>query len=209
MLKTVIATLALAAVALPAAAAGAKETPAAYAAPAPYETSLSPEDAGTLPSSPEKEDKPNGEHHRHHRHRDGGHRCPKHGGFLPPPPPADENAAVTTGIAELFLEKLTPEVIAVYETRIAGRPVVTGMSDAELELAASEAGVSPAKYRAILLLADLMARTSKPVPPRVLASLGDGELLRLARRHAKLYADSLTEEERDELKAEFKAAMKK
>ena len=36
MLKTVIATLALAAVALPAAAAGAKETPAAYAAPAPY-----------------------------------------------------------------------------------------------------------------------------------------------------------------------------
>ena len=60
-----------------------------------------------------------------------------------------------------------------------------------------------------MLLADLMARTSKPVPLSLLASLGDGELLRLARRHAKLFADTLTEEERDSLKAEFKAALKK
>ena len=59
-----------------------------------------------------------------------------------------------------------------------------------------------------MLLADLMARTSKPVPLSLLASLGDGELLRLARRHAKLFADTLTEEERDSLKAEFKAALK-
>ena len=95
-----------------------------------------------------------------------------------------------------------------YETRVAKGKVLSDLSEAELALGAAEAGVSEEKYRALLLLSDLMSRTSRPVPVSVLASLGDGELLRLARRHAKLFADTLTEEERDSLKAEFKEALK-
>ena len=60
-----------------------------------------------------------------------------------------------------------------------------------------------------MLLADLMARTSKPVPVTQLAAMGDGELLRLARRHAKIYASNLSESEYESLKDELQAAMKK
>ena len=69
--------------------------------------------------------------------------------------------------------------------------------------------MSEQKFKALVLLADLMARTSKPVPVAQLAAMGDGELLRLARRHAKIYASNLSESEYESLKDELQAAMKK
>ena len=149
--------------------------------------------------------------HGEHRHgfcphgsndeKDGEHGRAPHG--------REDAVTLPCGIADLVIDRLTPEVIAVYERRIAGAPLLSEKSEAELSLAASELKLSVKKYEALVLLADLMARTSKPVPLSLLASLGDGELLRLARKHAKLYAASLTEEERDSLKDEFKAALKK
>lgn len=112
------------------------------------------------------------------------------------------------GISEYVLSKITPEFIAVYENKVARTEIVSDMSAAEISLAASELGVSEKKFTALLLLQDLVSRTSKPVPVSVLANMSDGELLRLARRSAKAYADSLSESEREELKAEFKAAAK-
>lgn len=123
-----------------------------------------------------------------------------------------EESAVADGkscnFADSLLEKLTPEVVEVYERRISGRPVVSHMDEAWLALASARAGVSEKKFKALALLADLMARTSKPVPVAALAKLGDFELLMLAKKHAGIYLDGLPEEERESLKAEFKAVLK-
>ena len=225
MIKPLIATIALALLVLPSAANAAEGIAAAEPVAAVTETPspVAPDGAEISPPAPERNDADARPHkgrcrHGEHRHGHGEHRhgfCPhgsndeKDGEHGRAPHGREDAVTLPCGIADLVIDRLTPEVIAVYERRIAGAPLLSEKSEAELSLAASELKLSVKKYEALVLLADLMARTSKPVPPRVLASLGDGELLRLARRHAKLYADSLTEEERDELKAEFKAAMKK
>lgn len=229
MLKNVLTTLALALTVLPAAAklpviaedvpcAMAQETVCAETVVTENGAPLSPEDGETAPPAPDfGKRRPHDRRHGEHRHGHGEHRhgfCPhgsndeKDGEHGRAPHGREDAVTLPCGIADLVIDRLTPEVIAVYERRIAGAPLLSEKSAAELSLAASELKLSVKKYEALVLLADLMARTSKPVPLSLLASLGDGELLRLARRHAKLFADTLTEEERDSLKAEFKAALK-
>lgn len=229
MLKNVLTTLALALTVLPAAAklpviaedvpcAMAQETVCAETVVTENGAPLSPEDGETAPPAPDfGKRRPHDRRHGEHRHGHGEHRhgfCPhgsndeKDGEHGRAPHGREDAVILPCGIADLVIDRLTPEVIAVYERRIAGAPLLSEKSEAELSLAASELKLSVKKYEALVLLADLMARTSKPVPLSLLASLGDGELLRLARRHAKLFADTLTEEERDSLKAEFKAALK-
>ena len=232
MLKNVLTTLALALTVLPAAAklpviaegvpcAMAQETVCAETVVTENGAPLSPEDGETAPPAPDfGKRRPHKGRCRHgeHRHGHGEHRngfCPhgsndeKDGEHGRAPHGREDAVTLPCGIADLVIDRLTPEVIAVYERHIAGAPLLSEKSEAELSLAASELKLSVKKYEALVLLADLMARTSKPVPLSLLASLGDGELLRLARKHAKLYAASLTEEERDSLKDEFKAALKK
>lgn len=225
MIKPLIATIALALLALPSAANAAEGIAAAEPVAAVTETPspVAPDGAEISPPAPERNDADARPHkgrcrHGEHRHGHGEHRhgfCPdgrgnekerEHGRA---PHGREDAVTLPCGIADLVIDRLTPEVIAVYERRIAGAPLLSEKSEAELSLAASELKLSVKKYEALVLLADLMARTSKPVPLSLLASLGDGELLRLARKHAKLYAASLTEEERDSLKDEFKAALKK
>ena len=229
MLKNVLTTLALALTVLPAAAklpalaegvpcAMAQETVCTETVVTENGAPLSPEDGETAPPAPDfGKRRPHDRRHGEHRHGHGEHRhgfCPhgsndeKDGEHGRAPHGREDAVTLPCGIADLVIDRLTPEVIAVYERRIAGAPLLSEKSEAELSLAASELKLSVEKYEALVLLADLMARTSKPVPLSLLASLGDGELLRLARRHAKLFADTLTEEERDSLKAEFKAALK-
>ncbi len=230
MLKNVLTTLALALTVLPAAAklpviaegvpcAMAQETVCAETVVTENGAPLTPEDGETAPPAPDfGKRRLNDRRHGEHRHGHGEHRhgfCPhdsndeKDGEHGRAPHGREDAVTLPCGIADLVIDRLTPEVIAVYERRIAGAPLLSEKSEAELSLAASELKLSVKKYEALVLLADLMARTSKPVPLSLLASLGDGELLRLARKHAKLYASSLTEEERDSLKDEFKAALKK
>lgn len=123
--------------------------------------------------------------------------------------PGEDGAQISCGISEYVLGKITPEFIALYENKVARANVVTGMSEAELSLAADRLGIEVRKMKALLLLQDLVSRTSKPIPVSVLADMSDGDLLRLARKSAKAYASSLSESEREELKAEFKAVLKK
>lgn len=224
MIKPLIATIALALLALPSAANAAEGIAAAEPVAAVTETPspVAPDGAEISPPAPERNDADARPHkgrcrHGEHRHGHGEHRhgfCPhgsndeKDGEHGRAPHGREDAVTLPCGIADLVIDRLTPEVIAVYERRIAGAPLLSEKSEAELSLAASELKLSVKKYEALVLLADLMARTSKPVPLSLLASLGDGELLRLARKHAKLFADTLTEEERDSLKAEFKAALK-
>ena len=207
MLRSAILTLALAAMTLPSAAAAAPDAtpvPLPAAETAAYVETTLPESEAPSEQKGEK-DAPRAPRFAPYAKRDEDRR-----GAFPPPlrrPPLP-GSAFSCGLADRFYGKINDDFVQVYETRVAKGKVLSDLSEAELALGAAEAGVSEEKYRALLLLSDLMSRTSRPVPVSVLASLGDGELLRLARRHAKLFADTLTEEERDSLKAEFKEALK-
>ena len=92
---------------------------------------------------------------------------------------------------DYILGKITPEFVAVYEECVAGAAIVTGMDENELAELAAELGVTPRKAVALIILRDLM--------------MGDFELMKTAKRCAKAYAETLTEEERKELKTRFKA----
>lgn len=106
---------------------------------------------------------------------------------------------------DYILGKITPEFVAVYEECVAGAAIVTGMDENELAELAAELGVTPRKAVALIILRDLMGRTTKAPPLTVFAEMGDFELMKTAKRCAKAYAETLTEEERKELKTRFKA----
>lgn len=106
---------------------------------------------------------------------------------------------------DYILGKITPEFVAVYEECVAGAAIVTGMDENELAELAAELGVTPRKAVALIILRDLMGRTTKAPPLSVFAEMGDFELMKTAKRCAKAYAETLTEEERKELKTRFKA----
>lgn len=106
---------------------------------------------------------------------------------------------------DYILGKITPEFVAVYEECVAGAAIVTGMDENELAELAAELGVTPRKAVALIILRDLMGRTTKVPPLSVFAEMGDFELMKTAKRCAKAYAETLTEEERKELKTRFKA----
>lgn len=106
---------------------------------------------------------------------------------------------------DYILGKITPEFVAVYEECVAGAAIVTGMDENELAGLAAELGVTPRKAVALIILRDLMGRTTKAPPLTVFAEMGDFELMKTAKRCAKAYAETLTEEERKELKTRFKA----
>ena len=108
-------------------------------------------------------------------------------------------------LGDYILGKITPEFVAVYEECVAGAKIVTGMDENELAALAAELGVTPRKAVALIILRDLMGRTTKAPPLTVFAEMGDFELMKTAKRCAKAYAETLTEEERKELKTRFKA----
>ena len=182
MLRSAILTLALAAMTLPSAAAAAPDAtpvPLPAAETAAYVETALPESEGPSEQKGEK-DAPRVPRFAPYAKRDEDRR-----GAFPPPlrrPPLP-GSAFSCGLADRFYGKINDDFVQVYETRVAKGKVLSDLSEAELAL-------------------------GRPVPVSALASLGDGELLRLARRHAKLFADTLTEKERDSLKAEFKEALK-
>ena len=210
---------------------GEAETDPSFTLPGDTDLPAPEDDADENPGKPPHPHRGHGDRHRRGGETpsdgNGGLRpCPYGGGGNRAPEPrfrggangfertlgtgcAPSSDSATCGIAQYVLGRITPEFIEVYERRVAGCELVSGMSGAELSLAASELKVSEQKFKALVLLADLMARTSKPVPVAQLAAMGDGELLRLARRHAKIYASNLSESEYESLKDELQAAMKK
>ena len=186
MLKNVLTTLALALTVLPAAAklpviaegvpcAMAQETVCAETVVTENGAPLSPEDGETAPPAPDfGKRRPHDRRHGHGEHRHGfcphGSNDEKDGEHGRAPHGREDAVTLPCGIADLVIDRLTPEVIAVYERRIAGAPLLSEKSEAELSLAASELKLSVKKYEALVLAfrphgAHLEARA--PLPPRL------------------------------------------
>ena len=106
-------------------------------------------------------------------------------------------------------DMLSPELISIYETEIAGEPIVSKLGDAKLQRTADRLEITVAKLKAIMLLQDLCARVGEDITLSRLATMKDFALIKLAKEQAEKYAATLPETRRSELKEKFLAAIKK
>lgn len=102
---------------------------------------------------------------------------------------------------------LTPELIAAYEKNIAGEELISGMPDLKLERLAERFGTSAQRMRGLILLRNMAARTGKGVSLAELAKESDLKLIRRAKQCADIYLASLSDEEKEHLEREFRAAL--
>ncbi len=105
-------------------------------------------------------------------------------------------------------DKLTPELISLYEREVALSPIVSGRSEAQLDRMAQQAHISVGKLKAVLIIQDLAAKTGRTDSISSLAAKSDLDLLLYAKDVAMTYADSLPSGRRDELKSKLKTALK-
>ena len=105
-------------------------------------------------------------------------------------------------------DRLTPQLVELYETEIAGAPIVSGKSQAYLQRSASQFGISLGKLKAIMLLQDLVAKIGENASLSELAQMGDLELMFYAKNKATTYANTLAPERRDQLKSMLLSALK-
>lgn len=120
---------------------------------------------------------------------------------------AEIRVASAEGVADILAEKLTPEMIDVYEQYVAGEKFLSSASAAKLNRIAKALNVSVQKLKVLMLMQDLAARTGEKISLDELAALKDADLIRKGKHLADEYGKTLSEEERKELKEKFKAAM--
>lgn len=128
---------------------------------------------------------------------------------------APENATASTEISALaagllpdsVYDRITPEMIELYEKEIAGEKFLSDAHPAKLVKLAGKLGVGLQKLKALMVLQDLAARTGENFKLTDLAAMGDADLIKTAKRCCKAYGDTLTDERKSELKAKFKAVL--
>lgn len=113
-----------------------------------------------------------------------------------------------SAVMERLLKFVTPELIGTYEENIAKEPFVSEASPAKLRRLSRRLSVSEQKLKALMLLQDLAARSGDNVSLEDLAALGDSDLIKTAKRYMEAYGETLSEEERESLKAKFKATLR-
>lgn len=113
-----------------------------------------------------------------------------------------------SAVMERLLKFVTPELIGTYEENIAKEPFVSEASPAKLRRLSRRLSVSEQKLKALMLLQDLAARSGDNVSLEDLAALGDSDLIKTAKRYMEAYGETLSEEERESLKAKFKATIR-
>ena len=110
--------------------------------------------------------------------------------------------------ASSIYDKITPELIELYESEIAGENVVSGKSDVQLTRLANKLGVGRSKLNALLIVQDLAARANDPIGLSSLAKMSDIALIKFAKQCADAYLATQSSERREELKKLFLAEIK-
>lgn len=111
--------------------------------------------------------------------------------------------------AASIYDKLTPELIALYEREIALAPIVSAKPQAYFEKLSGELGISQGKLKTIMLLQDLAAKSGENVSLSALAAKSDFELIFYAKDKGIAYANTLPQERREQLKSMLFSALGK
>lgn len=102
---------------------------------------------------------------------------------------------------------VTPQLIQMYETEIAGKKVVSNMSEAKLMSVANKFSISENKTRAVYILLDLASRTGKEYTFDQLAKMDEWSLFAAAKSCGEIYFAAQTPERQEELKQMLKNAL--
>lgn len=119
--------------------------------------------------------------------------------------PADQTVASAAGLTDM----VTPKIVGFYEEKIAGEPFISSMSEGTRTRLKDTYDVNDTRLNALLILEDLGARTGKPQNLRELSQMSDNRLFSTGKTLINAYSATLSDEEKDELKAGFKALFKR
>ncbi len=117
-------------------------------------------------------------------------------------------APMTCYGADLFAV-LNDDMIKLYEDEIAKEEVVSNQSSAKLERLSEALDVSVNKLKAMLIVQDMSARVGDRVSLSKLATLNDLQLIAFAKEKVDIYGESLTDEQKSDLKSKAKDALAK
>lgn len=98
-------------------------------------------------------------------------------------------------------DMLSDELVELYEREIAGCKVVTQYSAAQLDNMSKTLNVYEKKLEAVLLLQDLSVRVGENKGVGELAKMSDVALISYAGKIGKKYADTLSEERKEQLRS--------
>lgn len=111
--------------------------------------------------------------------------------------------------AESIYDKIGPEMIKLYEDEIAGEPIVSGISAANIARTAERLNIEQSKLRVLYVVQDIAVRVGKRISLDELAAMTDIAVFIYAKNCGEEYAKSLSPERREQLKQLFLAALKK
>lgn len=107
-----------------------------------------------------------------------------------------------------FFDNLAKEsVIRFYEDEIAGEPFVSKMSQSQFDLLQRTYNLSQQRLRLLLVLEDLGARVGNHKDLAEMSKMKDNQLFSYGKSLVVSYIDTLSEEDKDKLKAGFKEAL--
>ncbi len=105
-------------------------------------------------------------------------------------------------------DRVTPELIALYEKEISACPVVSDQNPARLLKTAEGLGIELNKLKALMLLQDLSARVGREISLSALAEKSEWALILYAKQCGDDYLAALPEEQRQRLKKLLFEALK-
>lgn len=122
-------------------------------------------------------------------------------------------AAETAGFDEArddngIFDLLSPELVKVYEENVAGKPVVSDLSPAKIRRMAQKYDCGEKKMCALVIVRDMAARAGGSVSLAELAGESDLALIKRAKQYVDVYTATLTDAEKKDLEAKFKAVLK-
>lgn len=104
--------------------------------------------------------------------------------------------------------RLNDSLIKIYEEDVAHEPVVTTLSQDDIDALAKKHGFSIKKTKALIILSDLSFRMNEPTPFTFLAEMKDREIIRFGKHLFSLYGKTLSKDEKSALKAKALSALK-
>lgn len=97
-------------------------------------------------------------------------------------------------------EMLTPELVEMYEREIAGEPVVSQKTTAQLARLAQRYNIEVNKLKAIMLLQDLAGKVNRDISLAELAAMNEMKLFAFFKQCGDEYLSTQSEERKAELK---------
>ncbi len=117
------------------------------------------------------------------------------------------DVACASAKGEIF-DMLSDEIIVLFEQEIAKKPVVSNMNEKAIEALADKYQISVQKTKTILLLHNLCEKSGDCVTIGELATMRDGDILKLGKSVVDDYCKTLSDEQKQELKQKFLGALK-